>query len=648
MPVTHGIIASEKTRLRSVPVGAVKMRDGFWKRRMDRNHEHGIPRLREHLESHGLVDNFMIVSGRKSAERWGPYFADSDVFKWIEGASFDLMTYDDPDAKRELDRIIDEVVAAQGEDGYLNTFFQGDLFGQRFRNLAVEHELYCAGHLFQAAVAHYRATGEDKLLAAACRYADYLTREFGPGRREEVDGHPEIEMALVELYRTTGEKRYLDLAGFFLSLLRFTETPELAGHAVRALYACCGGADYGIETGDPAYAEAGERLWNDLVKRKMYVTGGVGSRYEREAIGEAYELPNARAYAETCAAIANVMWNYRLLAISGDARYADEMERALYNGVLAGVSLDGTSYFYMNPLACSKPYQRQEWFDCTCCPSNMVRALAALPGYMYSVSDEGVWVHLFDNSEVSYQLADGTPFTLEVSTNYPWDGDVDITVGLDAPKEFTIYVRKPANLLNAASTVAPGDEPHPSADESGYWAYKRTWQPGDKIWVRAKISPMLIECDPRVRENYGSVAVRRGPLVYCVESTDNPDISVIDVELASDKLECEFDESVLGGVAVIKGTGLTPVDPAADRGPLYHWRRSALPSRLERAPIKLIPYYAWANRGESQMAVWLPLRQDEPHHRDTRRLLREKTAYRGSDPATRVAKNLLRKSRKLR
>lgn len=606
MAAKAGVVASEKTRLRFVPIGAVKMREGFWKARMDRNNEQGIPRLLRHLEDHGVVDNFGIVSGRKKVERKGPYFSDSDLYKWMEGAAWSLLSYDNPKTRADLERVIDEVVAAQGKDGYLNTFFQGELYGQRFRNLPVEHELYCAGHLFQAAVAHYRATGSDKLLGAACRYADYLASVFGEGKRQGVDGHPEVEMALIELYRSTGEKSYLELAGYFLSQLGFKDMQALGGHAVRALYTCCGGADYYAETGDEAYGAAGKRLWGDLASGKIYITGGVGSRFAGEAIGERYELPNSRAYAETCAAIANAMWNYRMLGLYGSASYTDEMERALYNGVISGVSLDGTSYFYVNPLACFEPYQRQEWFGCTCCPTNMVRLLASIPGYMYSTSDDGVWVHLYDNSKVDYQLADGSPFTLEQSTKYPWGENVDIKVGLREPREFTLHLRVPGWCVSLAVAVN-GEELPWTYEPDGYLRIRRTWKPGDAVHMSLGMPVMLEECDARVRENYGSVAVRRGPMIYCAESTDNPEASIIDLELVSDGFEAAFEAGLLGGVVTLKGKGLTLMDPSADRGPLYSPRLSVRP-RLRQVPITLIPYYAWANRGHSRMAVWMPFR----------------------------------------
>jgi len=603
MDARAGVIDSDKTKLRFVPVGAVRMGGGFWKTRMDNNRAHGIPRLLEHLEDHGVVAAFGLVSGRKTGQRRGPYFSDSDLYKWMEGAALALQSYDDPGLKAKLDGIIDEVVAAQGEDGYLNTFFTGELFDQRFRNLGAEHELYCAGHLFQAAVAHYRGTGDDKLLNCACRYADYLAGYFGHDKHQGVDGHPEVEMALVELYRVTGKRSYLDLAEYFLSQWKFADKQGVDGHAVRAMYLCSGGADYFAETGDKAYGAAVERLWNDLTLRKMYVTGGVGSYYAGEAIGWPYDLPNEHAYAETCAAIASAMFSYRMLAITGESKYADEMERAFYNGVLSGVSLEGTAYFYQNPLACFRDYQRREWFDCTCCPTNMVRTLAAIPGYMYSTSKEGVWVHLFDNSEVSWHLADGTPFTLKAQTSYPWDGKITFTVGLDAPKEFGVFARRPG-WCRGYDVRARGAEWGPTPD--GYVAIRKLWQSGDKIEIEFKMPVSLVESHPRVRGNRGQAAVQRGPVVYCAESPDNPGVSIRDLTLASEHLESSFSPELLGGLVLVKGKGAV-VNESDEHAPLYRRWGESKPGDLKETAITLIPYYAWANRGPSQMTVWMPL-----------------------------------------
>lgn len=593
------VIDSKKTKLSFVPISAVKMRDGFWKKRMDNNHEKGLPRLLKELKDHEVIENFKLVSGRKTGERKGPYFSDSDLYKWMEGAAWDLQTYNDPKRKAELDEVIDEVVAAQGADGYINTFFQGDLAKERFTKLPSHHELYCAGHLFQAGVAHYRTTGDDKLLNACIRFADYMCEQFGPGKIEQTDGHPEIELALVELYRTTGHKRYLDLAGFFMGVLKFPDMPELRGHAVRAMYTCCGGADYYAETGDAVYKEAGERLWRDLTSAKLYITGGVGNRYQSEAIGMAYELPTMHAYSETCAAIGNAMWQYRMLAIYADAKFADEMERAFYNGVISGVSLSGEEYFYMNPLASKGEYARKAWFGCTCCPTNMVRTLATIPGYMYSVSDDGIWVHMFDNSVVDYKLPDGTAFTLEQKTEYPWNGTVELKIGLREPKRFKLNVRIPGWCGKA--TLDVNGEDAGSVTPGTYAAIDRTWHDGDTVTLKLDMPVVLMEADPRLRDVYGSVAVMRGPMVYCAETPDNREASPLELSLTSD----EFQESridQLEGVVALKGRALA-ADPSEIGEVLY---KKAKQGGVKSTSVTLVPYYAWCNRGASQMTVWMP------------------------------------------
>ena len=584
---------------------AVKMLPGFWQPRMEANREHGIPVLLHLLEEHGVVDNFRRISGRKEVERKGPYFTDSDLYKWMEAAALVLQSEDDPKIAKMLDRVIDDVVAAQCDDGYLNTFFTGELADQRFRDLPREHELYCAGHLFQAAVAHFRATGGTKLLDAAIRYADYLTTAFGPGKIELADGHPEVEMALVELYRTTGERKYLDLAGYFLSVQKFPEKHEIEGHAVRAGYLCSGAADYFAETGDRPTMEALERLWTDVADRKMYVTGGIGSRYAGEAFGGPYELPNERAYAETCAAISSIFWNWRMLAIKGEARFADAMERTLYNGFLSGVSLDGTHYFYMNPLACFREYQRQPWFRTTCCPTNVDRMIASLPGYLYSTSDEGIWVHLYDNSKLDWHLSGGVKFSLEQKTRYPWEGSVETAISPEAPAEFALFLRIPGWCESASVSV--NGEAARGAPPGDYLKLDRRWLPGDVVHLEMPMPISLQESDPRVRENLGSVAVQRGPVVYCLESVDNPDVPIRDVELLlEEELSAKFKPHMLGGITEIAGKGIHPL-PDQERGPLYRGSGS-VKLEIKRTDVVAIPYYAWANRGPSHMTVWVPRR----------------------------------------
>ncbi|HUV05957.1 MAG TPA: beta-L-arabinofuranosidase domain-containing protein [Armatimonadota bacterium] len=590
-------------KLRPVPIRAVQMLPGFWKPRMDANRQQSIPALLQLLEEHGVVDNFRRLSGRKEVERRGPYFTDSDLYKWIEAAAFVLQSEDDPKIARMLDEVIDDVVAAQCEDGYLNTFFTGELADQRFRNLPGEHELYCAGHLFQAAIAHHRATGSRKLLDAATRFADYLTTIFGPGKIETPDGHPEIEMALVELYRTTGTRGYLDLAGFFLSLQKFADKQAMEGHAVRAAYLASGGADYYAESGHRTIIDAVERLWADTAEGKMYITGGLGSRYDREAFGWPYELPNERAYAETCAGIANIFWNWRMLAIEGESRFADVMERTLYNGFLSGVSLDGTHYFYMNPLACFCELRRQPWYDTTCCPPNVERMIASLPGCFYSTSDEGIWAHLYDNSRLNWHLEDGRKVSLEQKTSYPWDGSVEIAVSPEAPTEFALFLRIPGWCENASVSI--GGEAQRGVPPGEYLKLERTWKPGDVVHLELPMPVSLQESDPRVRENTASIAIQRGPVIYCVESPDNPGVPIRDVELLiGDEFCAEFKPGLLGGVTVVRAKGLHPA-PGQNRGLLYR-EFGSVKLEMEQTALTAIPYYAWANRGPSEMTVWIP------------------------------------------
>lgn len=607
-PRDAGVVSTANSpfaNLKPVPIRAVEMRPGFWKSRMDANRHRSVPKLFDLLEEHGVLDNLRRISGRKSVERRGKFWTDSDLAKWMEAAAFVLQSEDDPRVAEMLDSAIDDLVAIQRADGYIHSFFTGELADQRFRNLAHEHELYCAGHLFQAAIAHYRATGDSKFLDAAVRYADFLTTVFGPGKIEIADGHPEIEMALVELYRTTGNAKYLDLAGFFLGVQGFAEKESIEGHAVRAGYLACGGADYFAETGDERIKGALERLWSDMVEAKMYVTGGVGSRYEGESFGRPYELPNERAYTETCAAIASAMWSWRMLAMQGECRFADVMERALYNGFLSGVSIEGGEYFYMNPLACYWDYQRQPWFGCTCCPTNVVRMVASVPGYIYGTSDEGIWVHLYENSKLDWRLENGVRFTLEQTTKYPWAGDVEIVISPEKPCEFALFLRIPGWCGRASVKV--GDEAFGGAVPGEYLKIERLWQKGDVVRLEMEMPVTLMEADPRVREDAGSVAVQRGPIVYCMESTDNHGVPIRDAELMiGEELTADFEPHLLGGVTVVRARGVYAKEDEA-RGPLY---RSAGSIRLDvqETDLRLIPYFTWANRGPSHMKVWTPAR----------------------------------------
>lgn len=615
---------SPHARLRPVPVGAVRMGDGFWRPRMEANRTTAIPRLLELLEEHGVVDNFRRLHG-KPVERRGPLYTDSDLYKWMEAASWVLASEPDAAIGELLERVIDDVLPAQGRDGYLNTWFVDERAGQRFTRLLTDHELYCAGHFFQAAIAHHRATGETRLLEAARRFADYLCERFGPDGIQEADGHPEVELALIELYRETGERRYLDLAGFFLRRQGLPELQVIEGHAVRAGYFCCGGADYYAETGDPDTLASLLRQWKSLVETKLYVTGGMGGRYTGESLGAPYELPNERAYAETCAALANLFWNWRMLVVGGEARFADLLERVLYNGFLSGVSLSGSEYFYVNPLACSGeaegdpwypwarrgPVQRQEWHACTCCPPNVQRMLASLPGYFFSTERDGLRVHLYDNATLHWRLEDGTPFTLTQQTRYPWEGRVEIMFSPERPVTTALFFRIPSWCPDASVRV--NDEAAVTGRPGSYLELKREWRPGDRVVLELAMPPTLLACNPRVWENRGSVALQRGPLLYCLESVDNPGLDVYDarVTVGADGGPADFRAEprvdLLGGVTRLRFAGAVSEPPIA-HGPLYVPVSQRREPALRDVTLTAIPYYAWANRGPSRMTVWIRAR----------------------------------------
>jgi DUF1680 family protein len=594
---------SPHARLHPVPISAVTMGEGFWKPRLEANRTKAIPRLLELLEEHGVVDNFRRLSGRKQCKRRGPLFTDSDLYKWMEAAAWTLAASDDAAVRASLDRIIDEVLAAQCDDGYLNTYFVDERADKRWSDLGRAHELYCAGHLFQAAVAHYRATGSDVLLDGAKRYADYIASEFGPGRRQGAPGHPEIEMALVELYRTTGETRYLELCRFFQDQMKWTELRSLRGHAVRALYACAGGADYLMETGDAAYRTALDAIWTDLTTRKMYITGGAGARHHGEAFGDPFELPNDTAYAETCASIANAMWNWRMLLATGEARYADVMERVLYNGFLSGVSLAGTEYFYVNPLQSDGGHQRQPWYGCTCCPPNVQRTFACLPGYLYSTSPEGLWIHLYDDNVLDWRLEDGTQVRVSIETDYPWGGRVHLAVSPEKTAEFTLFLRIPAWCGEATVRVGGAET---TCKAGAYHAIRRAWKAGDDVGLTLAVAAAPVVCDPRVTANRGRVAIARGPLVYCLESVGNEGVNIMTAGLpVGASIESMYQPDLLGGVVELTFDGRWLAYDSQEA--LYRRVGQTDEPASQQGRIRAVPYYAWANRGDSKMIVWIPL-----------------------------------------
>lgn len=622
---------SPQAKVQGVPIRAVKMGEGFWAGRRRANVEKSIPSLYELLEANGIIDNFRRVSGRKNVPRRGPLYTDSDVYKWMEAVAFVLQSEDRPELRALFDRVADDVLAAQEPSGYLNTYYQDDRKALRFTEMHRGHELYCLGHLLQAGIAYYRATGNRRLLDGAIKFVDYVEAAFGPDKKPLLAGHPEIELALVELYRLTGARKYLDLAGYILrgdserltltpaqmvymfSGRPFTARTELEGHAVRAMYACSGATDYFLETGDQTYWATLQALWQDMTRRKMYITGGVGSRSGDEAFGDPYELPNQLAYTESCAAIGNMLWNWRLLAATADARYGDTLERALYNGVNAGMSLDGSLYCYRNPLELkgdpADPI-RNPWYTTTCCPPNLERVLAALPGYLYGTGPNGIYVHLYHTSELSWHLADGTPVTLRQTTNYPWEGAVEIVVNVPPATDFTVYLRIPA-WASVARVAVNGTPVMQLVQPGTYHAVKRRWQPGDRLRLAMPITPTLMAANPRITDNIGKVAVQRGPLIYCLEGLDQPGVgSLFDVALApSGIIDKGFVEEhrrdLLGGVTVVRRKGVVATTPL-DREPLYQSAREAAVRTTREVDLTFVPYYTFANRGPTPMIVWVP------------------------------------------
>ena len=611
---------SPYAKLRSVPVRAVTMGEGFWSPRMRVNLERSIPSLLELLEQHGVVDNFRRLSGRSSAPRRGPLYTDSDLYKWMEAVAFVLQSGDRPELRAQLDRLIDEVVAAQEPSGYLNTYYVEDRARLRFSEMQRGHELYCLGHMLQAAIAYYRAAGNTRLLDAGVKFVNYLAGNFGPTKRPLLTGHPEFELAVIELYRITRDKRHLDLAHYLLSGVErerlklrdsdvrymfsgkpFTERAQLEGHAVRAMYAASGATDYYLETGDPAYRKTLDLLWRDMLSSKMYITGSVGSRAAGEAFGEPYELPNAQAYTESCAAIGNLFWNWRLLAATADARHADLIERALYNGVNSGMSLDGTLYCYRNPLELGLEKIRNPWYDTTCCPPNLQRILASLPGYLYSTSPDGVYVHLYHSSTM-----DWNGLRLEQKTKYPWEGAVEISLTPGQPHQFTVFLRIPA--FSSAAKVTVNGKPWQGRIRAGeYLALRRAWRPGDRILLTLDVRPRLTVANPRLKENTGRVAVEMGPLLYCIEQTDQQGVpSLHDAALLPEGgFRAVMRPDLLGGLVLLQRKGVV-YDTPLSQEPLYQILGQSRPRTTRPVTLNLIPYYAFANRGPTEMQVWLP------------------------------------------
>lgn len=611
---------SPHARLRTLPFASVSLLDGFWAERQTVNRAVGLAHGYRMLEQAGNLHDLRLAAGMAQGEYRGPRFMDSDVYKWLEAAAFELARKPDGRIERMVAEAIDLVAAAQAPDGYINSYYQVTKPGERWTNLRDDHELYAAGHLFQAAVAYHRATGKTELLAVARRFADLIAGLFGAGKREGTPGHPEIEMALIELYRDTGEHRYLELAGYFVDQrghgtigggayhqdrVPIRQAEILEGHAVRQLYLTAGVTDLYLETGERALLDAMLRQWDDLAAHKLFITGGVGARHEGEAFGDPYELPNDRCYCETCAAIASIMWNWRLLLATGERRFADLIERTLFNGFLSGLSHDGQRYFYVNPLLSRVGTGRPEWYGCACCPPNVMRLLASLGHYIATSDQTGLQIHQYAPARIDIGLETAGRVALRLETAYPWQGDVRLIVEEPGAAPWALSLRLPG-WCEAPSLRVNGEPAGPHA-ANGYALLERAWRAGDAVELSLTMPPRLTVAHPRVDAARASAAIERGPLVYCLEQCDQEaGVDVLDVEIdESAPLEAVWREELLGGMTIVEAGGLA-VDNQAWDGRLYASLGGS--PDVSRRPVRLVavPYYAWANRDPGAMRVWIP------------------------------------------
>ena len=631
------IMTSVKRQLTPVPFTQVRFNDLFWRPRIETNRTASLPHIYKKLEETGRISAFDLNFEREVPSPIVLIFGDSDPAKWIEAASYSLATHPDPQLAAKVDYVADKIIHAQQPDGYLNTHFIVTQPEMRWKNTRDWHEMYCAGHLMEGAVAHSQATGNHKLLNALARYADHIDNTFGrePGKKRGYAGHPEIELALVRLYHATGNPRYLNLAKYMVdergaqphyydieavqrgdnpakywaksyeycqAHVPIRQQEKVVGHAVRAMYLFSGVADLAHEFDDPTLLDTCYRLWDNLITKRMYLTGGIGPSRHNEGFTQDYDLPDETAYAETCATIGLVLWNHRMLQFKGESRFADVMERGLYNGFLSGVSLEGTHFLYENPLSSAGERHRVEWFICPCCPPNVARLLASIGNYFYSTSTDGAWVHLFAGNEANLQIGDQS-VKITQSTRYPWDGAVKFEINPERPAPFTLHIRLP-DWCEHYQLKLNGTALDLKADASGYLGITRTWKSGDTVLYDMDMPVRATWANPAVRQLEGRLALQRGPLVYCLEGTDHGGIQLDRIAVAPDevakKFKAEFQPGILGGVVTIQGKG-TLIDDQGWGNALY---RSTAPGKKELS-ISAVPYCVWDNREPGEMRVWM-------------------------------------------
>jgi DUF1680 family protein len=638
IPVLLGCNRKEEGKadypVKPVPFTSVKLTDNFWSSRIKKNAAVTIPVAFHYCETSGRIKNFEVAGGLDTGRFRTLYpFDDSDVFKIIEGASYSLQTYPDPVLDSYLDTLISKIGRAQEDDGYLytNRTIAEIHGGERLHEWAnknrwlndsiLSHELYNIGHLYEAAVAHYQATGKRSLLDIAIRSADLVNKDFGNDRLKVWPGHQVIEMGLVKLYRATDDRKYLDLAKFFLDIrgpggrsynqaeIRPVDQTRAEGHSVRATYMYSGMADIAAITKDESYLKAITSIWEDIVKGKIYVTGGIGATGGNEGFADPYFLPNASAYCETCASIGNIFTNHRLFLLHGESKFIDVLEKTLYNAMLSGVSLSGDRFFYPNPLESSGQQQRSPWFGCACCPSNIARFVPAIPGYIYAVSENELYVNLFISNEADIKVGN-SEIKISQKSGLPWNGKIEIQVNPVTKSRIILKIRVPGWLRNEAipgelyrfegktqedfRLTLNGELITPSVT-NGYAIIERKWKAGDKIEFELPMPVRIVKADDRIKDDTEKIAVQRGPLIYCAEWPDNNTGNILNLVFRKDPVfSTEYNPDLLGGIQIIKTTAsqaVRNVDGGIDL--------------LREEPVTMIPYAFWNNRGPGQMAVWL-------------------------------------------
>ncbi|MGP3778620.1 glycoside hydrolase family 127 protein [Halanaerobium saccharolyticum] len=644
---------NKENSLKEISLKDVKIDDEFWNQRLEKNRTVTLEHQYQQLIKTGRLKNFKKAAGMEAGNFYGMFFNDSDVYKWLEAASYTLANIDDSKLSKRVENAIELIAEAQEDDGYLNTYFILEEPDKKWTNLGMMHELYCAGHLFQAAAAHYNSTGKKNLLDVACKFADLIDNKFRLSGHKGVPGHEEIELALVELYRATGNKNYLKLSEYFINNrgkhyfkkevenlrdvagadfeqnienfdnfemsryyqeffldennkydgsyaqdhLPVREQKEVKGHAVRAMYLYSAVTDIVLETGNHSLLKALDNLWNNMTKKKMYITGGIGSTHDYEGFTENYDLPNKSAYAESCAAVGSIMWNQRLLKVKGDAKFASIIERTLYNGLLSGVALSGDKFFYVNPLSSDGDHHRKGWFHVSCCPPNIARLLASLEKYIYLQKADSVYANLFISSELSTEIK-GQKIEIKQSSDFPWDNTINYTIKAKNNVNFKLNIRFP-DWAEEAEVFVNGKKEQLQI-KNNYLIINREWKNSDQVKVVFEMLVKQIKSHPAVKENRNQVALMRGPLVYCLEEVDN-NIDLDNIIIPADsEINVKF-EKALNGFNYLEGEALIE-NQAVWEDKLY-LEKSEI--KYNEFKFKAVPYYLWDHRDPGQMRVWL-------------------------------------------